>query len=99
VNALIFIVLVLLGGAAIAFWIETRFPKLAPRELRTTLIHVGASLVAAQLIVPVLMHYTAAGESAVRILLAIFVVAFPSLTYSLLASIWAIKLFQGMLRH
>lgn len=98
-NGAVFAVLVLLGGAAIALWIEVRFPRLAPRDMRRTMFHVGISIVVAQLVVPAVMHVTAAGGDPVRTLVAIFGIGFPALTYCLLASIWAVKIFQAHLRH
>jgi hypothetical protein len=99
VSVGVFLVLVVLGGAAVAVWINTRFPKLAPGELRRAMIHVGVSLVVAQLVVPLLMKSVVALGTPMAILFAIFGIAFPALTYCLLSSLWIIKACQGALRH
>jgi hypothetical protein len=99
VSPSLFLVFVLFGGAAVAVWINTRYPKLAPEELRRALIHVGVSLVVAQLAVPLLIKDVVALGTPAAILFAIFGIAFPALTYCLLSSIWIIKACQGALRH
>lgn len=90
-----------LGAGAIALWVDFRIrsSRLAPANLRAALLHVGASLVIGQLAVPVLMKLFLAGDSPVLTLVAIFAIAFPALTYCLLASIWIIKTLQGSLHH
>jgi hypothetical protein len=52
-----------------------------------------------QLAVPVAMRLVTEESSAAAVLAMTFGVAFPALTYSLLASIWMIKTLQGGLRH
>jgi hypothetical protein len=86
------------GAGAIALWIDVRFPRLAPEEMRPALIHVGISIVVAQLVVPLGMHPLLAVERVPATLLAIFGVAFPAIAYALLAGLWVIKLTTGALR-
>ena len=90
-----------LGAGAIALWVHVRFGagRLAPTNLRAALLHVGASIVVAQLAVPILMKLVLAEGSALLTLTAIFTIAFPALVYCLLASIWMIRVLQGSLRH
>jgi hypothetical protein len=95
----LFLILITAGAAAIALWLDTRFPKLAPKDMRQGLLHVGASIVIAQLAVPLLIKALAEAGSPLGILLALFGIAFPALTYCLLASVWIIKGLQGALRH
>lgn len=98
-NAQQFLIVIAVGAGAIALWIDTRFPRFAPTDIRRAVIHVGVSLVVAQLAVPLLIKTVAAGGSPVEVLFALFGIGFPALTYCLLASIWIIKVLQGALRH
>ena len=92
------ILLIGVGAGALALWIDVRFPKLAPNEMRGALIHVGASIVVAQLLVPVGMHMFLGMETHVATLFAIFGIAFPAIVYALLAGLWVIQLTTGALR-
>jgi hypothetical protein len=83
----------------IALWLDARFPKIAPKDMRQALMHVGLSIVVAQLAVPLLVKTIAAAGSPVGVLFALFLIAFPALTYCLLASVWIIKGLQAALRH
>jgi hypothetical protein len=95
----LFLVCLAIGAGVIALWVDARLRRFAPRELRVVMLHVGASLVVGQLIVPALTHLLAAGGSQINVLVAIFAVGLPALTYCFLASIWLIKTLQGSLRH
>jgi hypothetical protein len=93
------LILIVFGAGAIALWLDARFPGATPKDLRQALLHVGVSIVAAQLLVPILIKTIAAAGSPIAALLAVFVIGFPALTYCLLASVWIIKGLQGALRH
>jgi hypothetical protein len=85
----------LLGTGAVALWIDARFPKLAPTDLRRALIRSGIALAASQLL------FTPAWDAAVAsgaVLLALFAVAFPCLGYVLLSTIWSIRRLQAAMR-
>lgn len=86
-----------LGGGALALWIDARFPKLAPGELRRTCLHLLAAMVFGQLVLPPIMHFVKGSEAAT--LAGLFGAALPALVYCFLVSIWLIKTFQGSLRH
>jgi hypothetical protein len=92
-----FVLLLALGGGAIAVWIHVRFPNVGPRELRRVLIHVVVSFAAIQLAVPVIK--VAADASDLATLAGVFGVAFPALVYTFLVSIWVIRTVQGALHH
>jgi hypothetical protein len=99
VSAGVFLIAITVGAGAIALWLDVRFPKAAPKEMRQALLHVGLSIVVAQLAVPLLIKTIAAAGSPVGVFLALFGIGFPALTYCLLASIWIIKGLQAALRH
>ena len=96
-NATLFLILFAVGSAGIAWWIDTRFPALGPESLRAAVIHVGVSVVVAQLIVPAGLHFIVGYGSQPITLAAVFGIALPALTYSFLAAIWVLKLVRGML--
>jgi hypothetical protein len=85
-----------LGAGAIALWIDTRFPRLAPNEVAKAVLHVVASLAVAHTTGPAVQALAASDDPRI-VLLGVFAVAFPSVVYCLLAGLWVIKLVQGML--
>lgn len=95
VNLAAFLVLLLLGAAAVALWFDARFPSWAPDGLGRALVHVGVSIVLAQVTIPVGMKLAAGSEASV--LLALFTVAFPALTYCLLSGVWVVRVAQRAL--
>jgi hypothetical protein len=84
------------GAGLLALWIDFRFPHLTP-QFRTTFIHVGVSIVIAQLMVPALTHAGPSGKAGVMLLL--FLIALPALVYCFLTSVWIIKNVQGAMRR
>lgn len=94
----IFLGFLAVGSGAVALWFDARFRSLAPGSIRSAMLHVGAALLVG-LAVPVAMQLVTQESAAAVVLAMIFGVAFPALTYSLLASIWMIKTLQGGLRH
>ena len=96
-STAVFLILFAVGSAAVAWWIDARFTTLSPESLRTALIHVGISVVVAQLIVPPGLHVLVGAGSQVVTLAALFGLALPALVYSFLAALWVLKLVRGML--
>ncbi len=86
-----------LGSGILALWIDNRAPRLAPTSLRGILIHVGASVVVANVVVHVAMERII-DNSPGSVLLAVFALALPATTYSLLAAVWLIKLLAAIAR-
>jgi hypothetical protein len=85
-----FAICFLVGCAVVALWLDVRFPRLGPATVKGTLLHVAATIVAAQLLFPV--AFESVTGSLVWTLAALFVVALPALTYSLLVAVWVLKL-------
>jgi ABC-type uncharacterized transport system permease subunit len=96
VNAGLLTALIGLGAAAIALWIDARFPSLAPQELAKAALHIAASVVAGYATGPAVQALAAADDPRV-VLFGVFAVAFPSVVYCFLAGIWMIKLVQRMM--
>jgi hypothetical protein len=85
----------LLGTGLIALWVDARFPRFAPGDLRRALIRTGIALVGTQIVfMPVFNAVIARGS----IMVAVFAVAFPCMTYVLLSAIWSIRQLQASLQ-
>jgi hypothetical protein len=96
VSVQVFGVLFLLGSAAIALWLDARFPGIAPPDLRRALLRTLIVLALSQFLFPPAWEAALARSPA---LVAIFSVAFPCLTLVLLCTIWSIRQLQAMLRR
>ena len=100
-SLVIFGICLLAGAAAIATWINVRFPQVSPRGLRTILIHAAVVMIIGQVLrfgfVP-----PVSDSPAVRLMAGIFLFALPILVYSFLIAIWLVRIAQnaisGMLR-
>jgi hypothetical protein len=92
----VFAVCFLVGAVLIALWVDVRFPRLAPTSFGGTLLHVGGTIVGAQLLTPLAMHFL--GGSVFLTLVSTFAVGFPALVYTLLVAIWIIRLLHGVTR-
>lgn len=92
------VVLIAIGAGAIALWIDVRFPRLTPADMRGALIHVGAWLVASYLVAGPAMTFLFAYERPLHTLLAIFGFAFPVIVYGLLCGLWVMKVLNGVMR-
>jgi hypothetical protein len=93
-----FLVALTLGAGALALWINFRFPNI--ERIWTAIIHVGAAILAGQVLLPGLLEVVPESNPVVRALVTTFVLGLPALVYALLASIWVIRIAQGaMLRR
>ena len=85
------IVVLVVGPALLAMWVDARYPKLRPSELRRTAIHIGLiGLIAFVLLRPTLLLVAAllhgpAGEA------ISFTVATTAITYGLVVSLWTMR--------
>lgn len=89
-NAGFVTVLIGLGAAAIALWIDARFPGLAPRDLGRAVLHCIASVAVGYATTPAFQALVS-NEDPRSTLLAVFALGFPSVVYCLLAGLWLIK--------
>ena len=94
-----FLIALTLGAGAIALWINARFPNIAPSEIKSAVLHVGAALLVGQALVPLLNSLLPEMSMVVRALIMIFLIGLPALVYSLLSSIWIIRLAQAAFRR
>ena len=86
-----FLLLFVLGSAALAFWVTLRLPGLAPASFRAGGLHLIAALVVGSVLGPAL-NAVPGLPSALSLLVALFVVALPVITYMLLVGFWLVRL-------
>jgi hypothetical protein len=86
-----FLLLFVLGSAAIAVWIALRLPKLAPAGFRAGTVHLIVSLAVGLALGPVLRAVPGL-PSALSVMGALFVLALPAITYMLLVGMWLVQL-------
>jgi hypothetical protein len=79
----------LLGAAAVAFWLDARFPRLAPR----TLIGRMAAALAATFL---LRAAPVDAGSRAAFLASLFGAVFPALVFSLLSALWLLRLLRDL---
>jgi hypothetical protein len=85
-----------LGSGAVALWVDARFPELAPSDLARAILRVIIALAASQILFPPLWQ---AALDRGPVLVAVFSLAFPCLTWILLSAIWSIRQLQSTLRR
>jgi hypothetical protein len=91
-NAFLFCIAV--GSAAIALWVDVRFPQLMPWSMRRLLVHLVLAVVVVYLVGPAMGVIAASGLPAAG-LASVFAVALPALVYEFLVGAWMIKLAQA----
>jgi hypothetical protein len=94
VNPQVFVLVLGLGAALLAGWVEVRFPSLAPADLSRVMVHVLLSAAAATFLVPNLID---AAVSRGLVLVAVFAIALPALVYCLLVGFWLLRFLSGKL--
>lgn len=83
------------GCFVIALWISARWPRLEPQDWRVLGAHVGASLLLADLLIPVGLSLGERSPLAMLGALVVFVI--PTITYALLAGVWVIRVATRMM--
>jgi hypothetical protein len=80
----------------VAFWVDKRFPRLAPRDLRVAALHLVAAGAGNQLLDGTLADIVARSvpHGAVA---AVMGVVFPLVVYVCLAAIWMLRIAQRAL--
>lgn len=87
------VLVVAVGAAAIAVWLDVRLDRRTPRTVTWTFVHIAFAILALQTM-PRLIVFVAGSESPGRKVAAVLAVLLPILTYSWLATIWLLKLVQ-----
>lgn len=91
----VFAIFFLLGASAIALWFDARFPGLAPADLGRAILRTLIALGFSQLLFPPVWEAVLARSP---VIMAVFLVAFPVLTWVLLSTIWSIRQLQATMR-
>jgi hypothetical protein len=84
-------VAVAIGAAAIALWVHTRFERLAPESMTTTLLHLVCSMAVFVSLPRVLWTVAGGGDAVAPKFAAVFLLLLPSMTYVWLVSIWMLR--------
>jgi hypothetical protein len=87
-------VLIGVGAVAVAIWVDARFRRLAPTDLRMIFTHLLLSGGSVQFLVPAALR-TVADKGAGVTLLVVFGVAFPALVYVFVVWIWLIRVLHA----
>jgi hypothetical protein len=85
-----FLFCLVLGAALLALWVVCRFPGFGPANLMTAFMHVAVTFCVGFALAPTMGLAAGAG-----VLLAVFGVALPALTYMFLAGIWLLRAAQA----
>jgi hypothetical protein len=88
-----------LGAGALALWVDTRFPALFSEDWRIVFVHLFASSAVLWLAMPWGVETMIDSGVAYAYPFAAISVALPAIMYVLLASLWVLKLAQGMLKR
>jgi hypothetical protein len=91
VSVEVLVIAIVAGAAALALWLEVRFPKLAPTRPLVVFVHLVGSCVVARMLMPPVM------TELDNIFLAIFVAVVPAIGYMCLSIIWLVKAAQRAL--
>jgi hypothetical protein len=84
-----FVLVLTVGAALLALWIDVRLPKLAPASLKRVILHVAVALVG--------LHLIPGIAATVTLYLALFAVVLPALVYTFLTALWFIRIAQRTL--
>ena len=97
-SGMTFATIFFIGSAAIALWINVRFPKLCPDGLRRALVHMVVGTIALDVVVRLGSRLTELlGDQPATRLTPLFLLTLPALTYWLLGVSWMIRLTQGLM--
>jgi hypothetical protein len=84
-----------LGAAALALWVDVRFPKLGPPSVPLGFVlHVAFVLLVCRFLVPSGLAATA-GSSAMLTLFGLFAIGLPGLVYVFLVGVWTLRLVRA----
>jgi hypothetical protein len=96
VSAELFSVTVGIGAAALALWIDARWPALAPESLGLRFLSLGAAVALLQLGVLGFEHALALTLDAhVRALVALGVLV-TAMTFAFVTAVWLLRSLQGL---
>jgi hypothetical protein len=80
------------GAAVLAFWVQYRFPKLAPQSVGWAIVHLVVTMALADITKTV---FNSVELEPVAAMALVFGLALPTLVYSFVAGMWIIRIAQG----
>jgi len=83
-----------IGSALLAFWVQFRFPNLAPQTFGWAIFHLVVTGVLAQLTKAV---FASVELQPVGTMALVFGLALPTLVYAFVSGMWLIRVAQGAL--
>ncbi len=83
------------GAASIAAWLDFRFPRFSPGDIKWILLHAAGAMVALQLTAAALDFAIGSRPGTIA---AILGVGLPALVYAFLVGLWTVKLMSGAVR-
>jgi hypothetical protein len=89
----VYVLAYLAGAVAVAFWVDRRFPRIVPRDLRMAVVHLFAAGLANELLDGPLGGLVARSAPAGPVLATMGVV-FPLVVYVCLAALWMLRIAQ-----
>ena len=89
-----FLLVLCVGGALLALWVDARFPGLAPADIWRAALRVVLALAVAHLVTPLLVLAISNGMSPGT---ALMTLVLPALVLFFLAMLWMMRALQGML--
>jgi uncharacterized membrane protein YesL len=94
VNVQEVLLVMTLGAALLALWVDVRFPRFAPADIWSALVRLTLALAVGYLVAPLMTLVVRAGGSPALALLGI---ALPALVLFFLAGFWIVRSVQGTL--
>lgn len=86
-----FLLIIAVAAFVLAVWVDVRFPKLVPADMRRLAVHVLAATLLCTIgvgeIMPPLITAGPVGRFA-----AVLAVALPALSYGMLGGVWAFRM-------
>ena len=86
-----FLLLFVLGCSLLAVWVAVRLPSLAPTSFLSAGVHLAIAVVVGSALTPALTAVPGL-PSELSLLVALFAVALPVLTYLQLVGLWLVRL-------
>jgi len=89
-----FLLVLCVGGALLALWVDARFPGLAPADVWRAALRLLLALAVAHLVTPLLVLAISNGMAPGT---ALMTLVLPALVLFFLAMLWMMRALQGML--
>jgi hypothetical protein len=90
----LFAIAFIVGAVGLALWIDRRFPRLAPSDLRVALLHVVVAALTNQLLDGPLARLVAGSSLPYGRVVAVVGVVLPLIVYAALAAFWTLRIAQ-----